>query len=66
MNERFKSDPGDSLVTDLSKRIASLESDIEQLRELLKAVVDNNGGMVSQIEHWEITNALSTWANRDD
>lgn len=56
----------EDMIANLSNRVASLESDIEQLRELLKAVVENNSGDTTQIENWEIARSLSTWANGGD
>lgn len=48
------------------KRIASLESDLDQLRELLKQLSDLGPNNEREFRGWEISRPLMEWANGEE
>jgi hypothetical protein len=53
-------------VENLSARVASLESDLEQLRELLKRLAETGPNNEREFRGWEISRPLMEWAIGED
>ncbi|GHF92261.1 hypothetical protein [Streptomyces griseosporeus] len=50
----------------LAAQIAALESDRDQLKELIRETMDMNNNQVSLVQLWEVVQVLAKWANGDD